>query len=382
VTAASARGTIWTIGLLVIVGLLAFLVMDDSTRNLAFAAGLLGLLACALVAELAAAAFALARDRARTPPPPGARPADGVVDVVPMLGVEGEENPASPRFRRFAGLRGGPGEPAKVHKLPSLRPTLLGRVTLISVFVGRDGKGWTDEEIARGHASLERAGLWLEREATRHAAPVNLGLADVYFRVQDDEVDDVEVAFANEGDDVGPMEAHASTKAVVAASRAAATLGFADVVDLVGRIDPKVEADARVWLFHVRRSGRSLAVPAEECDVDGVGLAVCYSREASFPEPLGGPGRVDPTTVAHELLHLFGASDKYGVALRSFPAGSVSSRDIMRLDHDQLSKMTIDRLTASEVGWEPVASVASSTKNARRGPERGRRRARNWPANG
>ena len=86
----------------------------------------------------------------------------------------------------------------------------------------------------------------------------------------------------------------------------------------------------------------------------GVGLGVCFSREASFPEPLQGPGRVDPTTVAHELLHLFGATDKYGQPLRSFPPGSVSSRDIMRLNHDQLTRMTIDSLTASEVGWSPI----------------------------
>ncbi len=75
---------------------------------------------------------------------------------------------------------------------------------------------------------------------------------------------------------------------------------------------------------------------------------------------------MDPTTVAHELLHLFGATDKYGVALRSFRPGSVTSRDIMRLNHDLLSRMTIDPLTASEVGWEPVSTPRMSTKKARR----------------
>ncbi len=73
--------------------------------------------------------------------------------------------------------------------------------------------------------------------------------------------------------------------------------------------------------------------------VAGVGLAICYAREASFPEPLAGPGRVDPTTVAHELLHLFGATDKYGVPLDNFPPGSVPRRDIMRLDEDRLDRL-------------------------------------------
>src|SRR5205807_8455428 len=50
----------------------------------------------------------------------------------------------------------------------------------------------------------------------------------------------------------------------------------------------------------LRQAGRSLAIPAAESDVSGVGLVVCFSREASFPEPLVGSGRVDPTTVAQD----------------------------------------------------------------------------------
>jgi hypothetical protein len=361
----SARGKAWSIGLLATLGLASLMGLDESSRSLTIPVALLGLALCALVAE-AATLRSLARRPVRSKPPAGARPADGIVDVVSMTGVEGETNPSSPRFRRFLGLRGESVGSTPVRTLPTAQPTLLGRIALISVFVGRDGAAWTDEEIARGHAALERAGLWIEREASRHAARVNVELADTYFRVQDDELDEVEVAFAGEGEDVGPMEAHASTKSVIAASRAAASLGFADVVDLVGRIDPRVDADTRVWLLHIRRSGRSLAIPAEECEVTGVGLAVCFSREASFPEPLAGSARVDPTTVAHELLHLFGASDKYGVALRSFPRGMVTSRDIMRLNHDQLARMTIDGLTASEVGWDPVETPGPSTKKARR----------------
>ena len=235
--------------------------------------------------------------------------------------------------------------------LSATNPPLLGRVALVSVFVGRDGRAWTDLEVSRCLEGLERVGLWIEREASRRDVPVNVSLVDTYFQVEDDVVDRVEVEFTPEGDDVGPMEANASTKAIAGASRAAALLGFRDVADLLGRINARVQADSRVWLFHLRRAGRSLAIPASECDVSGVGLAVCFAREASFPEPLAGAGRLDTTTVAHEMLHLFGASDKYGVSLRSFPAGSVSARDIMRLNHDSLFRMTIDPLTASEIGW-------------------------------
>jgi hypothetical protein len=224
-------------------------------------------------------------------------------------------------------------------------------VTLVSVFVGFDGRPWSDLEIAQAHESIINAGLWIEREAGRRDAPVNIGLADTFFQVDDDFDEPAEVQFSTEGDYIVPTEANASTKGVAAASRAAARLGFADVVDLMERINPRAEGDVRVWLFHHRRSGQSLAVPASSGDVNGVGLALCYSREAGFPEPLSGRARVDPTTVAHELLHLFGASDKYGVSLRTFPPDSVSSQEIMRLKFESLGRMRIDALTASEIGW-------------------------------
>ena len=363
----SVRAKVWSIGLVITTGLVGSLGWGAASSELSLPVTLLAIALCALVAE-GSALRSLARGDARPGLPPGASPADGVVDVVPMAGVEGVANPMLPRFKRFVGLECDHPEPAKVERLSPANPSLLGRAVLISVFVGKDGRPWTDPEIARCHEALERAGLWIEREASRREAPVNVGLAAAYFQVEDRSVEPVEVAFSPEGDEFGPMEANSSTKAIVGASLAAAQLGFADIVDLLGRINPRVEADARVWLFHLRRAGRSLAIPAEQGDVPGVGLAVCFAREASFPEPLVGSGRVDPTTVAHEVLHLFGASDKYGVSLDSFPTGSVTARDIMRLRHDSLFRMTIDPLTASEIGWPSPRVTVRSTKNARHRP--------------
>jgi hypothetical protein len=161
----------------------------------------------------------------------------------------------------------------------------------------------------------------------------------------------VEVAFQREGQDEGPLERHAVAKALIGMSRAAAQLGFRDAADLVAAVNQRIDADAHVWLVHPLRAGRSLAVPLDHTELAGVSLAVCYAREASFPEPLTKPPYTDPATVAHELLHLFGATDKYGVPLRSFPAQTVTARDVMRLSQTSLSRLRIDPLTAEEIGW-------------------------------
>ena len=275
------------------------------------------------------------------------RPADGVVEVWPMAGVASVGPLDSTPWRRFVAI-----EPdGSIGPLPSSAVPLLGEVALVSVFVGRDGHSWTDREIIEAHKSLESVGRWLEREATERAAPVNIGLADTFFQVDDGHDEPVVVDFVPEGRDVGPMEADSMAKSMIGASRVAALLGFADVADLLAWINPRVPADAHAWLFHYKRRGRSHAIPASDRLVAGVGVAIGFARESSFPEPLIGPGRVDPTTVAHELLHLFGASDKYGVPLTDFPTHSVSRRDIMRLDETRLDRLRIGSLTAAEIGW-------------------------------
>lgn len=305
----------------------------------------------ALLVELSA----LARSVRSTPigpkVPVDSHPADGVVGVVPMAGVRGEPNSRDPRFRRFVAREPDGSPPTRGALGTGAAPPLLGRVVLISVFIGRDHHSWSEAEIARAHASMLRAGAWIEREAIRWDAPVNLDLAATYFVADDHRPEEVAIAFLPRGEEMQPFEAQAVTRVLAGASRAATQLGFRDAVAMIEEFNPRLPADARVWILHPRQAGNSLAIPLDDTELAGVSLAVCYAREANFPEPLTQPPYTDPVSIVHELLHLFGASDKYGVSLRSFPALSVTSRDIMRLDESSLSRSRIDPMTAREIGW-------------------------------
>jgi hypothetical protein len=286
------------------------------------------------------------------PRPSDTRPADGAVGIAPVAGLKGEANSSDPRFRRFVACEAAVDSPLDPGRATDRAPPLLGRIVLISVFIGRDGQAWSDAETANAHAAMLRAGAWIEREAIRWNSPVNLDLAETYFVVNDDTAQDVEIGFAPKGEDVQPFESDAVTKAVISASRAATQLGFDDAVALIAAINGRVEADARVWLLHPRQAGHSLAVPLDDTPLAGVSLAVCYAREENFPEPLGRrPPFTDPVTIAHEVLHLFGARDKYGLSLRSFEPGSVTHREVMRLDEQSLIRLRVDPLTAREIGW-------------------------------
>lgn len=280
-----------------------------------------------------------------------ARPADGRVDLAVLSGACSEPNLRDPRFTQFVALEDLPGLANPPARVSRTSPPLLGRVVVVSLFLGKDGRSWPDAEIARAHEALTRAGVWLEREAARHGATMNIELADTYFTHDDAVSDEVAIAFQPEGDSVGPFEQDAGVKAFVEVTRAASALGFHDAKALFDGIEGRLDADVVVWLVHPRQAGRSFALPRENQEWQGLSLAVCYPCEASFPEPLTGLARVDPVTVVHELLHLFGATDKYHGFLRGGADGEVTRRDVMRLEETLLAQLRVDPSTARELGW-------------------------------
>ena len=328
------------------------------------------LVSVGLLGEWAHAAGAR-RSRATSRAPRDRRPADGQVEVARLAGMLREPNPYDPRFGRFLGLSGEPGEslaPSAGGVGPGSSrtcPPLLGRVALVSLYLGFDGERWADDEIAASHAALWRAGLWVEREARRWGAPVNVEIAEAYFTADIDEgpPGENDVVFDHVGDEVVAFEEKEESKLFAAVNRAAVSSGFRDAVELFQTIEGRLAADAVVWLVLPFRAGVSRAFPADRAGalLPGVSLAVCYVREKPFPEPLKGPAVTDPVSVVHEMLHLFGATDKYGYQLRAYGDRTVSGREVMRLDETRLGRLQVDPLTALEVGWTDRLSPKKPT---------------------
>ena len=219
------------------------------------------------------------------------------------------------------------------------------------MFIGSDGRSWTDSEIARWTNSIERVARWMEQEADRYGAGVAVGVADTYFRVEGDRTPEVDIGAAWEGAGVGLFEMNSITRSLTLMSRAAAQLGFHDSVDLVREVGARLDGAIPVWLLHLRRAGRSFAVPLDLTELDGVSLALCYARSDTFSSVLVRSPIPDAAMIAHEVLHLFGASDKYGVPLDSFRSGQVTHRDIMRMDAAPPRTASSRPAHRREVGW-------------------------------
>ena len=311
-----------------------------------------GLLSMAFLGEIVAGIKESRSYRKKTGILQDTSAADGIVEVTIIPAVTAKANTRDPRFREFIALE-SQATPARIRARANgkVQP-LLGRVTFASLFLGREGKGWLDDEIARTQAALIRTGLWIENEAKRWGAAINVEVADVYFKAIDPRTDEpIALAMVSEEFQEELMDSDAEVRLVTSASRAAAKLGFHDIGDLARQVANRLQTDSVVWFLHPRSAGRSFVVSEQETGMRGVSLAICYAREDDLPGPLVGSAFADPSTFAHEALHLFGASDKYGIPLSQFPEASVTERDIMRLGEDRLPRLRIDPATASEIGW-------------------------------
>lgn len=281
------------------------------------------------------------------------RPADGDAEVVALPGVGRAPNPHDPRFGRLTVPAADAAPPAATARGC---PPLLGRVAVVSIYLGPDGSSWDDRELAASQSAVLRAGRWLEREARRWGAALSIELADTYLVAHASLLppDAAQaVGFDRVGDEVVAYEEDEETRVFAAMNQAAVQCGFADAVSMFQSIEAGLAADATVWLVHPLECGVSRAYTADRPGalVPGIGLAVCQVREAPFSEPLRGPAFTDPVTIVHETLHLFGATDKYGHPLGSFPPGTVTGQEVMRLSVTRLDRLQVDPLTAREIGW-------------------------------
>lgn len=254
-------------------------------------------------------------------------------------------------------------------------PRLRGEVVVASLFAGAYGRDWSDEEVARARAALARALGWIEAEARAWGVEVKIDGEGEVFRGASPPgmaVEPVALTRASQEWEEWLMEADEPTRDFAHASRSAATIGRRDFIALAEEVrQRRGDASAVVWIFHPLRQGQPYALATDHSPIAGVALAVCPALDDSQSGPLLGEAAPDSATYAHELLHLFGATDKYGTALSRFDRSMVSSRDVMRDGFGSLSAMRIDALTARELGWDADPLGAN---RARPGGKKKRRR--------
>lgn len=309
-------------------------------------------------------------------PVQGPRPADGRVEITSVRNMTVEPFPLDVRFQRLVQKL----NPSRNSSVPLAcgsvpRPTApLGHIALGSFFIGRDGRAWTDREIADTLNALARAARWVEAEAALWSAPLNVSQLSPFVVGMDASPRTPGVLLKGiEEHQSALFDPTESAQLLHAAGAIATEHGFASLLDLINTFSANVDADLVIWYLHSLSQGRSHLLAEEEGPALAPRAAICYAREDEPPDRWSGTVVPDPCTFAHELMHAFGATDKYGVSSSHFPPGEVSPHDIMRLDMNRLSQLRIDPMTARELGWwsgqklpDPIAKRARRARRRTR----------------
>ncbi len=341
----------------ILIGLLLLIVVTTLTTNAYWLGSLLAWVLIALASEV----VSLIRGLLAGSGPRDLSPPDGEVGLVWVPGFEIKPNEVDPRV----GLLVQPVVISPLALAEEAAPVvpLLGKVVIITIFIGRDDASWTDTEIAGCLGSVVTAGRWIEAEAIRWGVPLNLELATAYLVGDDASERPTELALGSDGQ-VDDTSVEATRRMIRSIMQVLHPVGFDRPSELLEVVKQRLGADAVVGLVHPRSAGRSFVYSHNLSEVRlAAGLAICYPRYADHDTTLTRkPPATDPTTIAHELLHLFDATDKYDVPLSRFAKREVTRRDIMRLERNTLSHLRIDQLTAREIGWAGARTLVEPKK--------------------
>jgi hypothetical protein len=239
-----------------------------------------------------------------------------------------------------------------------------------SIFLGRDGKPWSDAEIAAACAAVERAAAWIEREAAAWEAPLSFHVASLYLAVTDNGPrGETPLELQSEEHQASLADPAESVAVLSAVARSLQEEGWPGLTEVLHAFERGIGKGRLVWLVHSRSAGRSHWISDS---LEGR-LAICYAQEESVPGPLARAPFPDPVTFVHELLHMFGATDKYGISSARFGPGMVGRNDVMLLHHERLAQLVVDPLTARELGWYGGGALPPSVAQRNRRDATGRR---------
>lgn len=219
--------------------------------------------------------------------------------------------------------------------------TLCGRIFVLSVFVAPHHNPWRVADIERQKQKVFEAERWLRMQALRYGK-------DVEF---------VNAAFGADGsflDDDIPVGGH-TRNSYYYAGNILRKMGFSDPQDFVRWTRCKAGCPQCLTIVFPNTCGRSFASPVSRrlhshnpvrYNLEG---CIVYRKDDE-----GCTHETNPATVAHEMLHLFGAWDLYeldsGDRNRADKTALMFPNSIMLRTHCDIWQLQIDEINAWLVG--------------------------------
>lgn len=223
--------------------------------------------------------------------------------------------------------------------------TLEGEQTVLLFFIDDGESLWTKEDITQfTELRILPALDFLQNEAQSWGKELTFKIK----RFSNPTSDGLDMTY--DGTVIKDLNIAGSTKDIP--EQLAVAFGFADELKLLAAFAEEFETENIIPLVFVNKDGTAYARhQLSEQIVDHLEHAVIFS------EPLGVTANTwrfsgrRTATIAHEILHLFGAEDYYLTDNRLRLAEKHFKDDIMLLDTFTISRLHIRECTAYHIGW-------------------------------
>lgn len=200
---------------------------------------------------------------------------------------------------------------------------LLGNVSILTVFVKQRENDWSEDTKNRYYKCMRNATAWLEKEAKRYGARLKINCVHLETSVS-------ERADARKGFELLKNYFHTSS-----------------MQKLHTYYEQSLNVDEIPIIIAFEREGRSFAYKQCSCQKETVQeqTVIFFNKNSRWMAE----------TIAHELLHQFGAADYYYPDSVKAIARRYFGKSLM-LD---LDSPVLDDLSAYVVGWKDTISAAS-----------------------
>jgi hypothetical protein len=216
---------------------------------------------------------------------------------------------------------------------------LIGKIYTLSCFVSGPNDEWTYNEKLEMLNLLNESQKWISKEALKYSISVdfnesgNFGLNN-----------DIKLPFIERGNGSG-------NESVDWVSKVFYKIGYKSNLDFDSWIKKNTNANNYNVIIFVKGKGRSYAMPySSEMEKEKK-----YVEGAVLYEKYSGNEKMCSSSIAHEILHLYGAWDLYKTYAQSesneLKAKRLFPNSIMLRTSYNINELDIDSLSAWLVGW-------------------------------
>ncbi|MCL2138506.1 MAG: hypothetical protein FWH41_03125 [Treponema sp.] len=220
---------------------------------------------------------------------------------------------------------------------------LKGNIYVLQCFVSDYNNKWTQEEKNEASSKLYAAQNWLQKQASNYGTTVNFQGGSFGF------AEDIKLEYVNYGTGSGREDINVLTTVFK-------KIGYVKNLDFYDWVQNNTNCENALVVIYVKGEGRSYSIAYESEFMD---KEKYFTETCVVYNKYWGGLEMYEASIAHEMLHLFGAWDLYETFQQSREkeqrARQYFPNSIMLRTSYNINELMVDELTAWLIGWNNTA---------------------------